>query len=61
MSHTDDLVQELADSKKFAYGIIQILNSDDDDLQKVIDAQSYCRQILNPPVIPAEPIEVEDG
>ena len=45
--------------KEVAWNVIQILSSENPD--KDCDAILYCKQVINPPVVPAEPIEVEDA
>ena len=47
--------------KEVAWNIFQLTMSDDEPFDKILDIQSYCKQVLNPPEIPAEPIEEEDA
>ena len=47
--------------KEVAYNVYALTsNEDEEPYERIINIQRYCRGVLNPPVIPAEPIEVED-
>ena len=46
--------------KEVAWNIYALTsNEEEEPFERIINIQQYCRDVLNPPVIPADPIEDE--